>query len=332
LAHTNAARLADRVANGLGSEVDEELLARFLSQGVRLEGRQLQQLDSPSLSLMASTVRDYRVDRVAVIITPALALDGAEINVRGFPVYLSFKGPGPTTGAGGQLWLGPGKLATGIHTITGVLEAQLVRAEGFGAMGSGSPSDYKAIGGPIRIVLPSVDRLFVRQWPSNYPLEIIDSEAEHKLAVGLVLSGGRLTTNNSRGRENQGLILEAEILFPDLDPTLPLALQVDLVGFSQTQFSKPIGGMILSDTGMESFIDGVVGVQDPPRGTMYRLSIAIAESGLIRLPDGSISAQLRIYSSRELALRAGLERFLSVPEIRRTVELNSLIGNPPPSR
>ena len=79
---------------------------------------------------------------------------------------------------------------------------------------------------------PSRKNPFADKLPSNYPLEIIDSQAEHKLAAGLFLSVGSLTTNNSRGRENQGFILEAEILLPNLDPTLPLALQVDLVGFS----------------------------------------------------------------------------------------------------
>ena len=313
-------RLAERVKSGLGSEVDRELLARFLTRAFRLDGNAIQTMDHSSVSVQVRTASDYAVGGVGLIVSPFLAhLDGTEVKVDGFPVYL---------GGGGFVSDSPVHIdealtTAGTRTLSCILEAQLVLAREKSVMKRGSAvraRDYQAIGMPVKIVLPSLDLLFLRQLPSEYPLEIVDDHAARECAEGLVVSDGRVAIDKT-----QGCTVEMEIFMPRLSPQWPIALRVDLVRLGEIPLRTWVAGLIAGPVNTSFYGDAVktVGPNESmsfdSEGTKYRLKFRLPEIKEPEFREQPPSAQISIRSSREVAVRyaySHLEHFLSFPEIK----------------
>jgi hypothetical protein len=320
-------RLASRVKAGLGSQTDHELLARFLAREVRLSGRLIQTIDQPLIDLCANTGRGYPVNGVGVILRPLVALDGIDQKVGRYPAYISGGSSGNvSTGVRGDVSVKNATSVTGIRSVSCILEAQLVHAKGTTSVQTMvQPGDYQTIGTPVRIVFPASTRLFLRQLPKDYPLEVVDSSAVREISDGLTLSQCRVAVDRVRGTT-----VDLEIIVPLLSPPLPLALQLDLVQLGRTPLRAWVCGIIFDENDSTVTVDGD-DAKSPSSSIdsksqtncKYHLKFLLPEIKSLQLAGQPASAQIIVHSSQKVALRSDvLERFLSVPEIRKSVTIS----------
>jgi serine/threonine protein kinase len=315
--------LASRVKAGLGSDADHELLARFLTREVRLSGRLIQTIGHSSMTLSANTGRGYPVNEVGIILRPLVALDGTELKVDGYPAYLSGGSSGnATSGYGGDVHVEGAAGVTGMRVFSCILEAQLVHAEGTTSVRSRVQSgDYQAIGTAVRIVLPAATRCFLRQLPSDYPIEVVDNRAAQRVAEGVVFSDCRVTVDKARG-----CTLDLDVLVPRLSPPLPLALQVDLVQLGKIPLHAWVCGLVVDENDLATIVRGDSATfddysisSDSEGNCNYHLKFLLSGIKAVELGVPPSSAQIIIHSSREIALRCdALEHFLSIPETRKS--------------
>ena len=324
LAQSYLSRLAERVRAGSGSTTDHELLARFLTRNVSLRGRSLQTVDQPSITLESSTGAGYFIKGVGAILRPLVALEGTEVPVEHYPVYLS-SGPGGelSSSVAGPVGVQAALNATGIRSFSSILEAQLVHAKDATAVRSDiKPSDYEPIGTPIRIVLPSFDRCFLRQLPPQYPLELVDDRAARQVTESLAISHARLIADRI-----EGTYCELEMLVPQLSPPLPVALRVDLVQIGDTRLQAWLCGLVVDQNSVATMTDGdgvkTLGMtisSDGAGNWKYGLNFTLPEIKSPKPGEPPLSGQIRVRSSREVALRtANLEHFLSLPQVGKTL-------------
>jgi hypothetical protein len=250
---------------------------------------------------------------------------GTGVTVDSYPVYISpGNGVGPSAWVGGRVNTTEAAAATGLRSFSSLLEVQLVHAEGKSSARTGVRfGDYGAIGVPVMIVLSPADRFFLRQLPREYPMEVVDDHAAQQVLDGLVFSHCQV-----RFDRNRGCICEIEINVPELSPQLPLALRVDLLYLGKIAIGAWVASLIIDEKSTARLEDGA-GVKSAggslsveSKGYKYKIRFLIPDISPSQLPVEPSSAQIRICSSRDIALRSDtLEHFLSVPEMRKVAPI-----------
>jgi serine/threonine protein kinase len=336
LARTCVQRLAERVRAGLGSEMDHYLLARFLTRDVRLKGRLIQVMDRPSLSVSAWDGTGFPVDGVAAVLRPLATLDGIEVRIGGGDVYISGgRASGPRTGVGEPIHVEQIPVAPGIKNLSCLVEVQLVHAKPGASVATGAhAADYQKIGDPLRIVLPSIDRFFVRQYPPNYPVEIIDEPTAR-----LITDGFEVSSATASMADPQRLACEVEFRLPQTSSPFPIALGVDLLEFAGVPAQTYICGILIDEQDSASVAQSqalqTLGSEVSCSPDKVRYKVKFILPGIKALPQNteSISARFRVRSSHEAALsNETLEHFLSIPELTKEVPVVLTTSASPPGQ
>ena len=325
-------RLAERVRTSRGSEMDHDLLARFLIRDVRLKGRLFQVMDRPALTLSAWEGVGFPVEGVATLLRPSAALDGNEARVDGGDIYISGgRASGPKGGVGEPIHAERIPIGPGVRTLSCLVEAQLVHAKQGESVRTGAHSaNYRPIGSPVRIVLPSIDRFFVSQYPTNYPVEIFDEPAAQLIADGFAVARATVSMDSQR------CICEVEFHLPQMSPSFPIALGIDLLEFAGISVQTNICGILVDEQDSASMAESA-GVQTLgseiaclPDHVRYKIRFVVPGVKSLPFESQTASARFRIRASHQAALAAeNLEHFLSIPELTRmvAVTLNSPTTN-----
>jgi len=315
-------RLAERVASNRGTEMDHDLLARFLTRDVRLKGRLFQVMDRPALTFSAWEAVGFPVEGVAAVLRPSVALDGTEARVDGGDIYISNRrASGPRGGVGETIHAEQIPSGPGVRTLSCMVEAQLVHAkQGEGVSTGAHSANYQTIGNPVRIVLPSIDRFFVSRYPTNYPVEISDEPAAQLMADRFAVA--RATAS----MDSQSCVCEVEFHLPQMSPSFPIALGIDLLEFGGVSLETNICAILVDEQDSASIAENAavqtLGSQVACLPDHVRYKIKFVVPGLKSLPFDShtATAQFRIRASHRAALAAeNMEHFLSVPELTQEV-------------
>jgi len=316
-------RLAERVRAGLGAEMDHDLLARFLTRDVRLKGRCIQIVDRPAVIFSAWEGSGFPVGGVAAVLRPFAALDGTEARLGGGDIYISGGGAsGGKVGVGEPIHDEQIPIAPGVKTLSCLVEAQLVQARPGERVGTGAhAANYQPIGKPVRIVLPSIERLFVRQYPPNYPVEILDEPAARLIADRFAVSRAEASIHDS-----QGCTCEVEFHLPKLSPSFPIALSIDLLEFAGIPMQTYICGILVDEQDSASMAESAavltLGTEIAclPDYVRYKIKLVVPGVQSLSLEPQNVSARFRIRASHEVALSGeNLEHFLSILELTKVV-------------
>jgi hypothetical protein len=161
----------------------------------------------------------------------------------------------------------------------------------------------------------------VRQYPPNYPVEILDEPAAQLIADRFAVSPAAASIHDS-----QGCTCEVEFLLPQLSPSFPIALSVDLLEFAGIPMQTYICGILVDERDSASMAQSaavqtlgteVACLSDDVR---YKLKFVVPGVQSLPLEPQTASARFRIRASREVALSAeNLEHFLSIPELTNVV-------------
>jgi hypothetical protein len=323
LTRTCIQRLAERVRAGLGAEMDHDLLARFLTRDVRLKGRLIQIVDRPALSLSAWEGSGFPVEGVAAVLRPLAALDGSEARLGSGDIYISGgRVSGGKACVGAPIHAEELPIAPGLKTLSCMVEVQLVQARPGETIGTGArAANYQPIGNPVRIVLPSIERFFVRQSPPNYPVEILDEPAAQLISDRFAVSQAAVSSHGS-----QGCTCEVEFYLPQLYPSFPIALSVDLLEFAGISIQTHICGILVDERESASLAESAAvqtlgtEVACLPDDVRYKIKFVVPGVQSLSLESQTASARFRIRASLEVARSAeNLEHFLSIPEFTKVV-------------
>jgi serine/threonine protein kinase len=323
LARSCLQRLGDRVQTAHGSEIDRDLLARFLVRDVRLKGRLIQVMDHPALSFSASLGIGYPVSGVAAVLHPLVALDGIEAKLDGGDVYISGgTETGGTVGAYESIHVEQVPISAGVRNLSCIIEAQLVhtKPDNIILVKGAHAADFQAIGDPIRIVFPSTERLFVRQCPPDYPVEATDERAAGIIAEGFAVASATASLDNG-----PDCTCEVEFNLPRIAPPFPIALSIDLLEFAGVSLETSVCGLLVDENGRPTLTKAMqnLGVEiggGPPGKTKYKVSFVLRGIKSPSLSTQLAYARFRIRSSRQVALAGEtLEHFLSIPELIKVV-------------
>jgi serine/threonine protein kinase len=234
-ARTCVSRLAERVGRGAESEVDHDLLARFMTRAVRLCGPSIQMLNGDSTDFSVNSPLGYSVEGIGVVVRAFMTLDGATVKTKGNnEVFLSGHTSGGVSGGIG-IPLDPGLTTAGVRTYLSMMEAQLVREkEEAGLVAVTRRNDYDVIGNPVRIALPPLTRTFVETLPPDYPMRLTDARRSREISEGFAVLDARLSAGSPEDRR-----LEITMTLPSSESPLPLALRIDLLSIGETPLKLP---------------------------------------------------------------------------------------------
>jgi hypothetical protein len=302
--------------------MDHDLLARFLTRDVRLKGRLFQVMDRPTLTFSAWEPGGFPVKGVAALLRPSAALDGTEAQVDGGDIYISSgRASGPKSGVGETIHAEQIPSRPGVRTLSCIVEAQLVYSKQGEVVGTGARlADYRPIGNPVRIVLPSIERFFVSHYPTNYPVEISDEPAAQLIANQFKIA--RATAS----MDSQRCVCEVEFNLPQMSPSFPIALGIDLLEFAGASVETNICAILVDEQDSASITESAALQTLDSRVTCLpdyvRYKIKFVVPGLKSLPfeSNTATARFRIRASHQAALAAeNMEHFLFVPELALAV-------------
>ena len=315
-------RLANRVSQGMGNEIDHETIARLLCRGVVLQGDFFQEIDRPFIRLNAVSPGDgYDIRGVGVVLTPEVTLNGRLVEFEGWPCYLSGRSSNSSSLYGGKLKLDGIVTSSGMHEISCALEAQLVRTSRNARFGGGEPpADGVPIGKPVHIPLQPARRFFVWNLPEAYPVEIIDPRASQAVMDGLHASNVIVSLTPDRDLVGKFILVCS---LPN--PIMPVALQIGVAAEGEDSFQTNLGRLIVTDRGEVGFggasdfsMNRIAGggwsvTMRTPIALPSKLSNKILEHA------AGFRAVVTFRSSKEIARSLGFEHFLAVPEVKREV-------------
>jgi hypothetical protein len=282
------------------------------------------------LSFSAWEATGFPVEGIAAVLRPLAALDGTEARLDGGDIYLSGgRASGARGGVGESIHAEQVPIAPGVKTLSCLVEAQLVHARPGATVRTGAQAaNYQPIGQPVRIVLPSIERFFVRQYPPNYPVEILDEPAAQLIVERFAVLRATASIHHS-----QGYTCEVEFHLPQLSPSFPIALSVDLLEFAGILIQTNICAILVDEQDSASMAESpavqTLGTEIAclPDHVRYKIKFVVPGVQSLPLEPQTASARFRIRASHEAALSAeNLEHFLSIPELTKVV---AVTVNPP---
>jgi hypothetical protein len=295
------------------------LLARFLTRGVRFLGSTLQRIDRPALSLRAGLDREFSIEGVALVLQPVVTLRGRPVNVSHFPLYLR----ADSMFVHGEIRPNDTPVAAGVAALNGILDVQFVHAEEDGTRSGVDPRRYRSIGTPLKLPLPPMERLFVHELPSNFPIAVANRESAKRIEEGLAVAC------RAYAETNRGCTFEVEITVPRLSPQWPLALRVDLEELGGRSIQAWVCGLVLTESdgmSLEGGFDSSISVgTDSVTG---RIKFVLPAIDGVSSSSQPVSARFIIRSSGEVAVRTFplIEHFLSIADIRKAVPVVVMNG------